>query len=227
MRRFPGLSAQEWIQNVQPGPVEDQRVYKRPAYLSHKDHLQQIEWVFVALSKPPVLVPHGVMKQISVNTGIPDSILRRWRNKLQLRPNWRPTREIYRQTNRTFTDEEEAQLLSEIQENYIDKGLYYCDEDFKIDALRFWESRASALDRNVPEHNIRAFLCSALFIEGFRERHRMSLRRPNLKRRPAASEEQVQLFINRIQELMQRYPHNRIINIDETNWRTVAAGFLT
>jgi hypothetical protein len=34
-------------------------------------------------------------------------------------------------------------------------------------------------------------------------------------------------FIERVRTLMGQYPLERVINIDETNWRTVSAGFLT
>jgi hypothetical protein len=48
-----------------------------------------------------------------------------------------------------------------------------------------------------------------------------------LKRRPKATEEQIQIFPLRIQELMSRFLLGRIINIDEPSWRTVTAGFPT
>jgi hypothetical protein len=49
----------------------------------------------------------------------------------------------------------------------------------------------------------------------------------SLKRRPKATEEQIQIFTLRIQELVSRFPQGRIINIDAMNWRTVTAGFPT
>jgi hypothetical protein len=55
----------------------------------------------------------------------------------------------------------------------------------------------------------------------------MRLRRPSFKRRRLASAEDIDRFITRIQTVIQEYPIGRIINVDETNWRAVAAGFLT
>jgi hypothetical protein len=161
-----------------------------------------------SLTKPHLCSPWA-SQQISTNTGIAGSTLRRWRNKLQLNQNWRPTREAYYHPRWILTDDEEAQLLSEVKANYINKGLYYSDQNFNTDALRFWESPSAALETNllananVPDlHENRTLLCSALFIQAFRGRHRMSRRRPNLKQGPKASEEQVQLFIERIQALI-------------------------
>jgi hypothetical protein len=47
-----------------------------------------------------------------------------------------------------------------------------------------------------------------------------------MKRRPTATEDQTNAFIDRVTGLMEQYPLDRIVSIDETNWRTVAAGFL-
>jgi hypothetical protein len=49
----------------------------------------------------------------------------------------------------------------------------------------------------------------------------------SLKRRPKATEEQIQIFTLGIQELVSRFSQARIINIEETNLRTVSAGFPT
>jgi hypothetical protein len=48
-----------------------------------------------------------------------------------------------------------------------------------------------------------------------------------LKRRRSASAEEIDQFKRRFQSLIEQYPAERILNIDETNWRAVAAGFLT
>jgi hypothetical protein len=71
------------------------------------------------------------------------------------------------------------------------------------------------------------FKASPRLIQGFGQRHRLSLRRPSLKKRPRVKGEQLAAFVSQIQELPNRHPRNRVINLDETNWRTVPAGFLT
>jgi hypothetical protein len=51
----------------------------------------------------------------------------------------------------------------------------------------------------------------------------------SLKRRPKATEEKIQMLTPRRQELIARFPRERIIiiNIEEANLRTVAADFPT
>jgi hypothetical protein len=55
-----------------------------------------------------------------------------WRDR-----EWRPTREHYGEGHRTFTPLQERELIDRIETNYIDKGLFYSDAEFKIDVLRF------------------------------------------------------------------------------------------
>jgi hypothetical protein len=55
----------------------------------------------------------------------------------------------------------------------------------------------------------------------------MKFRRPVLKRRPTTTEAQIRTFAEKVRVHLDFDPRNIIINIDETNWRTVAAGFLT
>jgi hypothetical protein len=118
---------------------------------------------------------------------------------------------------------------------HLTPGLYYCDEDFKRDAILFFEECRAALEAEAVDDPVKAlqlthlpdFKASNTFIAAFWKRQRLSLRRPSLKKRPKVKEEQIETFIAQGQELLERYPRNPIINIDETNWRTVAAGFLT
>jgi hypothetical protein len=153
---------------------------------------------------------------------------------MQRDPEWRPSNEPYRDAQYIFTYEEELRLVSHIQATYLDKGLYYSDQDFKHDALVFYQNLVSEISERLAQGEVidttrfdKGFKCSRPFIKAFRKRHDYALRRPNLKRRPTVNEAQAAEFIARVNVLMKRYPADRIINIDETNWRTVAPGFLT
>jgi hypothetical protein len=70
------------------------------------------------------------------------------------------------------------------------------------------------------------FRVSAAFIRNFR-RHRLSLRRPSLKRRCVVMPESQEAFMSGVKNLMLGYPPERIIDSDETNWRSVSPGFWT
>jgi hypothetical protein len=151
-------------------------------------------------------------------------------------PTWRPRREYYSQAQRFFSREQELELSSRIAMKYIDRGLFYSDADFKIDALRFHaeivlESEGimpgTALISDAQMEEINKFKVSGPFIKAFRHRNRLSLRRPSFKRRPKATEADMQEFIIQVQLYLQSHPRARVINIDETNWKTVAGGFMT
>jgi hypothetical protein len=118
---------------------------------------------------------------------------------------------------------------------YLSKGLYYSDEDFKLDALLFHERVLTESEEAYRQGTlgltslarVRQFKCTPPFIQDFRRRHYMTLRRPNFKRRPSASQEQIDAFTERVRALLDSMPRERVLNLDETHWKAVAAGFLT
>jgi hypothetical protein len=118
---------------------------------------------------------------------------------------------------------------------YLEENLFYCDEDFKLAGLHFYEEIRSELEgraHNGPEaekrlQTIPLFKASAPFIRDFLCRNRLALRRPSLKRRYHVNEETVTAFISRVGDLLNHVPAEGILNLDETNWKFVSAGFLT
>jgi hypothetical protein len=124
--------------------------------------------------------------------------------------------------------------MQRIQKKYLSKSVCYTDRDFRLDAQMFYEECRQAHEVRVADGTAavdarfsRKFVCSGHFAQDFRARHAISLRRPSLKRRPTTTPDQIECFIERVRELLHRYPSEKIVNIDETNWKTVAAGFLT
>jgi hypothetical protein len=229
-------TAAEWIEQIRGPELTDEMVYKRGPYRQHKDKGKELQWVFQGLAGGTCEVPRGGIAALSKATGIPDSTLDTWKRRLADDPSWRPTRKAYVYRKRIFSDFEEDLLLEQINKNFLSKGYYYSDQDFKLDALRFYQSRIAQREQQAllgslshPPNPVetRRFICSAKFVQGFRKRHRLSLRRPRFKRRTRVTEAQIQEFIERTTEIMTHYPRNRIINLDETNWKAVAAGFLT
>jgi hypothetical protein len=197
------------------------------------DHLPELEFVFDALTQP---LPRGAMVDLANLTHVPYTTLCTWRSNLLVDPNWRPSHASHA-TCRVFTEEEEAQLVSDIVNRFLDKHLYYSDDDFAIDAVAFYnrisQEKCEAQINNLSmmglpvELPIREFHCSPRFIEAFRKRHALALRRPHFKRRPAVSEEQIENFLDTLENVIEHTPPERLINIDETHWKLVAGGFLT
>jgi hypothetical protein len=225
------LSAHEWLSRILGPPDTYTPLYKRHRYLNHKNLREDLDPIFEALAEPEI--PRGCVATLARRSGIPATTLRTWRKKLSKDRTWRPSREGYAFNHRIFTEEQEAILLDRIQARFLQRGLYYSDADFKVDALAFREeliAQHEALFEIDPTHTvpkIPEFACSPSFIKHFRRRHALSLRRPRPRKRPRVTEGEIQAFILRVQTLMAEFPPNRLVNIDETNWRTVAPGTLT
>lgn len=81
---------------------------------------------------------YGVVAALAKKTGYSHQTLYRWRCQLRLNPAWRPYRCHYGQHRRAFTDLEELELVGRIKDEYLDKGLFYSDQDFIYDAQAFF-----------------------------------------------------------------------------------------
>jgi hypothetical protein len=223
----------EWLDRFLSDKKVAPSVFRRRPYIRHKDNLEALEWVFQALSDKTM--PRGTIVVIHHTVNVPLSTLYTWYKIIRLAPNWRPTHKAYADAKRVFTDPEEYELLHRVHVKFLDKGLVFCDADFRLEALKFRDLVADRLEKQAETnpavvdrwHEVLCFRASAHFAKHFRHRHVMSLRRPSLKRRPVATDDEIQQFINTIHEILWRTPPDRVINIDETNWRMVAAGFLT
>jgi hypothetical protein len=69
------------------------------------------------------------------------------------------------------------------------------------------------------------FQCSPRFVGDFRKSGVPWLRRPSPTRLPAIIDAQMNVFIQMVTELIRDNPREQTINIDKTNWRTVAPVF--
>ena len=74
---------------------------------------------------------------------------------------------------------------------------------------------------------VRNFKCWPKFIIDFRKRWNMALRRPNLKRRPKATPEQIETFRETVKRMIRKHGARQVINMDETNYRLVNNSHLT
>lgn len=225
-------TAEAWLAGVLQANRSSPGPYRRLPYQHHKDHIHELDFVFRALCDE---IPFGGLSLLSKQTRISDSTLSTWRRQLQKDPNWRPSRRAYAAPQRIFTDAEEDALVLKIRADFLDKGLYFCDEDFRLEAARFYEQiRQDLEDRSLVDPGARRrldalpiFKISRHFIRDFRKRNRLSLRRACFKRRRPATKEQQDAFVLRMQELLRQVSPDRVINVDETNWRSVAGGIWT
>ena len=204
-------------------------LYKRERYRNHKDNLDNLEFIFCLISKE---LPRRTSKIISSTTGIPKSTISTWRKKLRINPQWRPKRTNYGRHTRIFTEEEEIALMGQIREQFLSKDLFYSDKDFQYDCIAFYNKLINdkiekIKKKELPPQRFKNFKCSPHFIIDFRKRWNHSLRRPNLKRRPSASKEQIEKFKEHVRCMIQKYGRSKVINMDETHFKVVNNGFLT
>jgi hypothetical protein len=232
MSDIPPISLDAWLFRFLPSDKSSNPFYKRHPYRNHKDRVDEVTPVFAALNSD---IPFGGLALLSKATSISDSILSSWKRHLSNDLDWRPSRAHYGRQRRIFTDEQDIRLVIHIIASYLDHDLSYSDKDFRIEAIFFYHNLISeqegwflngeiAPDAVIPMQRL---TCCPRFTKEFRKRHRMKLRRLVLKRRPTTTEAQIRTFTEKVMAHLNVSSRNRIININETNWRSIAASFRT
>jgi hypothetical protein len=108
--------------------------YKRRPYFKHMDHLPDLEYVFDGPTQP---LTRGAMTDLASLTNVPYTTLWILRSNLLVDLNWPPI-QASRATCRICSEEEEAQIVSDIVNRFLDKHLYYSDDDFAVHAATFY-----------------------------------------------------------------------------------------
>ena len=188
-------------------------LFKRGGNRDYARHRSRLEILFEREFAPE---PTGAkMMHLSRNMGIPVATLYRWRDKWRQNPDWRPWNTKKKEEHRIFTDTEEIGISDFIVKNYLVPGRLFTNSGFKQIAMDAW------LEKNPDNDNIVPFEASDGFVTGFKKRNHFTTRRAHQKRRCPTSQKHVGVFIDTMRELMATKDHERIINTDETFWRTV------
>ena len=98
---------------------------------------RRYETVFKALCEPEL--PRGDIAALSRVTGLKPSTLSWWRGMLFKDKTWRPFLYHYGQHRRHFTEDEEAQIIAKIRRDWLDRGLFYSDQDFIHDMKKYYQ----------------------------------------------------------------------------------------
>jgi hypothetical protein len=130
---------------------------------------------------------------IAKTGNIPTQTVYTWNKILRVSPEWRPSRERYREAHRIFTDPEERALMARINHTYLTERLFCCDPVYQKEALKLAADIVARIEARSPAaaavgeqcRGLLMFKASRHFVSDFRTRHTISLRRPALKRRPA------------------------------------------
>jgi hypothetical protein len=155
-------------------------------------------------------IPFGGLLKLSQVVHINDSTLSHWTKLLKVDPSERPSRRANAAPRRIFTDLQDKALRQRIQTTSLDRGLHYCDEEFCHDALRFYEDIPQQFEDDARVNPEAQFRLEALpLFKASNHSFGISVAATDF---PYGGHQ---------------YPPERIINIDETNWRSVSPGFWT
>lgn len=164
------------------------------------------------------------ISKIAQTSGIPDSTLRSWKDKLKCNPCWRPWNNEHGAGHRVFTDLEEASIKDYIVDCFLKPGYVFTNEDFVEIAMNAYLSKYPE-GTNFDES--KEFLVSHQFIADFKNWNHLSTRVLHPKRRPQATEEEKSDWIHKIKNLLSSTDHSRIVNVDETCWKCFPNGLMT
>ena len=198
---------------------EKAAIFKAPGHRDYKRHAREIEPIFTELfpNWPPTDVQNVLDK-----FGMPRSTLYNWRKKWLSDPTWRPSdTSVHGLHHRVFTDDEEEAIASYIVENYIVPGLMFTNADFQVLVTEAFLTKFKDAP-NIPE-----FTASKGFIQDFKKRNSFVTRRSHPKKRPKRDREKGQMFRERMAELLATVDHDRIVNCDETFWRSYPSDLRT
>ena len=159
---------------------------------------------------------------LSQMSHIPESTLKYWKKRMTIDNNWRPWQYNHGVSHRIFNNEEESAIKEFIVTNFLSQGFYFNDEDFADIAFQAYLEK-SQNDQSFQKD----FLISRGFISDFKKRNGISSRRPHARRRPQISDEEKNQFVKKIQDLLATVDHSRVVNADETSWKSFPGGILT
>ena len=154
-------------------------------------------------------LPRGTLTRIQEATGIPKSTLSYWHQKRNANKDWFPNCQGH-PNRRVFSKETEASMAEEIIQQ-ADSGFGPTTLSLKMKALKEFSLSGSP--------KFERFCASTTFVSDFMERNNLSYRKPHAERRTNISDEYVQIFQDKLKIIFQKYPKERIFNMDETCWK--------
>lgn len=140
-----------------------------------------------------------------------------------LNPEWKPYKGVVHGLHhRIFTNEEEKAICDYIRKNYLEVGHYFNNQAFRRLAVDAY------LEKHFDDDNVKDVQFSRNFISCFKKRNHISSRRARYKRRPIRTIQEIEdNWVQKIKNLAQSVPHDRILNADETSVRILPSNLLT
>ena len=191
--------------------------YTRQRYLKYNCYSDEIKQIQNLLQNPK----YGDCSYIAYYHKFPSSTVRTWKSKIQHDPSYNIQVGYKSKRRSIFTKDEESALADYIRVNIIDTGQLFTDQDFRVLCMQAF------LEKYQDSEKIPKFNCSNGFIYDFKKRNRFSSRRGHAKRRPAANQEEIDKWKQKIRKLLKTVDKDHIANVDETSWFFYPRGLLT
>jgi hypothetical protein len=158
-------------------------------------------------------LPWGAIPSIALDTGIPVTTLTTW-HQIRSQPggeNWTPNCKGHPK-KRSFSATQETAIYDHIRDNLINSGIGATRDDIATVATNAFQT--------LDQQDVQAekFSASSRFVDGFMERHDLTLRTPHEERRPTENPLFTQIYHSDVAQAKENYPPNRIFNFDETSW---------
>ena len=176
-----------------------------------------VQKMFSELGADERLQP-GTLKRMSEQTGINYKTLESWRaglrsGKLTYPPPVPPG--AYKHDGRKIPPDIEREIAEYLRTKVIAEQRA-CPRSYL----------KRIIERRCQKHGL-AITVGWPLVDGFLERHGLSLRVPHVKRRTSPNDQAVAAFLAQMDAVMDQFPPCLIFNIDETCWRFINGRFKT
>lgn len=156
------------------------------------------------------------LADISRMSGVPYKTIQYWHNRYTKNKEYRPG-ELLGKHKRRFTQEQEANISEFITTEYLHNGIGMQRKHLRSTLSECWKSFDLTNRGEVDTSNY----FSHTFIDDFCNRNRLSFRKMRKKKRSIIRDSEVEEYFEKRKKIFQKYPKNRIANMDETSWHYV------
>ena len=150
----------------------------------------------------------GFISQIARHYKISRSTVQDWRSRLQKQPNWIPNHYRNPEKSRIFNSFQENCLAQMIKQICEQLQLPMTNSLFRTLATTYYYTKIPEEERNQPNLY---FNCSDHFIKEFKKRAKFSRRRAHFKRRPEATEQEIEDFLSLQMKFFKLNNHQNIL----------------
>ena len=159
------------------------------------------------------------LQEIAKESNIPYSCIQKWHSDYQKDKSYRPGKKLG-QHRRYFTKEQEKNVADYLRDNYILPGRGVKRKHLRLILFDCWQQFDIENRGNII---LSKKMFTYKFLKQFCKRQKLSFRTIRGKKRSEIDKLEVSRFKQKRDIIFQKYPKNRIGNMDETSWHFVFA----